>query len=445
MTEKKMNQKVSFIGLGKLGLPLATCFGKNKVHIQAIDKNERVIADLNKKKSPFYEPDLQNYINQSADYMTYTTSYDNISETDITIILVNTPSKKKDGSFSNLYVEKSLESSCKRLKETNKKYHLFIISSTVMPGSIVDSFIPLIENITNWKINEHFGVCHIPDFVALGKVIEGFENPEMVVLGESDKKAGDIAEKLYKKIITNNPPIHRLTLQETEIAKVSLNAYVTMKLSFANFLANICERVDNANVDKITAAIGADKRISPYFIKGGLAFGGTCFPRDTWAFIKFSDKLGLNAVHIKATQKINDNQNTHLFQYVNKFEKHKISVLGLSFKPGSPVITESASVILVQKLIDIGKEVHVYDPLCLKQVKDVFGNKIKYCNTVKECIEETELSVVALQYEEFKEISDNWSNKKDFVLIDCWRYLDGNKFEKIQYHSLGVKNTYSNF
>jgi len=433
-----MNEKVSFIGLGKLGLPLATCFGKNKVNILAIDKNEKVISDLKNQKAPFYEPDLQNNIDLSSKYMTYTTSYDKIAETDITIILVNTPSKKKDGSFSNLYIEQSLESSCEILKKTNKKYHLFIISSTVMPGSIVDGFIPLIENITNWKINEQFGVCHIPDFVALGKVIKDFENPEMVVLGESDKKAGDIAEKLYSKILKNNSPIHRLTLPEAEIAKVSLNAYVTMKLSFANFLSNICERVDNVNVDNITNAIGEDKRISPYFFKGGLSFGGTCFPRDTWAFIKLSHKLGLDAVHIKATQEINENQDKHLFQFVNKFDKNKISVLGLSFKPDSPVLTESASIKLVERLIDIGKEVYVYDPLCLEKVKEVFGDKIIYCGSAKECVEKTELSVVALQYKEFKNISDDWSEKDDHIIIDCWRYLDKNKLKKIKYFALGV-------
>jgi UDPglucose 6-dehydrogenase len=437
-----MNEEVSFIGLGKLGLPLATCFGKNKVNVLAIDKNEKVISDLKNQKAPFYEPDLQTNIDLASGNMNYTTSYDIIGETDITIILVNTPSKKKDGSFSNLYIEQSLESSCEILKKTRKKYHLFIISSTVMPGSIVDSFIPLIENITNWKINEKFGVCYIPDFVALGTVIKDFENPEIVVLGESDKKAGDLAEKLYSKILKNNPPIHRLTLPEAEIAKVSLNAYVTMKLSFANFLANICERVDNANVDNITNAIGEDKRISPYFFKGGLSFGGTCFPRDTWAFIKLSNKLGLDAVHIKATQEINENQDKHLFQFVNQFDKHKISVLGLSFKPNSPVLTESASIKLVQKLVEIGKEIYVYDPLCLEQVKDVFGDKIIYCDSAKECVRKTELSVVALQYEEFREISDDWTDKEEFILVDCWRYLDRSKFSKIKYYALGIKDSY---
>lgn len=441
--ENKRKQKLSFFGLGKLGLPLATCFGKNKVNVLAIDKNEKVISDLKNKKAPFYEPDLQNNIDLASKYMTYTTSYDRIAETGITIILVNTPSKKKDGSFSNLYIEQSLKSSCEILKKTDNKYHLFIISSTVMPGSIVDSFIPLIENITNWKINEQFGVCHIPDFVALGKVIKDFENPEMVVLGESDKKAGDIAEKLYYKIIENDSPIHRLTIPEAEIAKVSLNAYVTMKLSFANFLANICERVDNANVDNITKAIGEDKRISPYFFKGGLSFGGTCFPRDTWAFIKLSHKLGLDAVHIKATQEINEYQDKHLFRSVNQFGKHKISVLGLSFKPDSPVLTESASIKLVEKLVDIGREIYVYDPLCIEGVKEIFGDKIVYCSTAQECIKKTELSVVALQYKEFKEISDNWTNKENFIIVDCWRYLDRNKFNKIKYYALGIKNSYS--
>jgi UDPglucose 6-dehydrogenase len=435
-----MNGKISFIGLGKLGLPLATCFAKNKIDVLAIDKSEKVISDLKAQKSPFYETDLQANIDQSTDHIEYSTSYNNIDQTDTTVILVNTPSKKKDGSFSNLYIEQSLESTCQVLKKTKKEYHLFIISSTVMPGSTVDSFIPLIENITDWKVNEQFGVCHIPDFVKLGSVIKDFENPEMVILGESDEKAGKLAEKLYGKIITNKSPIHHLTLPETEIAKVSLNAYITMKLSFANFLSNICERVDNTNVDNITKAIGEDKRISPYFIKGGLSFGGTCFPRDTWAFIKFSNQLGLDASHIKATQSINDYQNHHLFQYVNNFERTKIAVFGLSFKPDSPVLVESASIKLVEKLIENGKEVYVYDPLCLDDAKELFGDKINYCTSMEACIKETELAVVTLQYQEYKKISDTWTDIPDYILIDCWRFLDPTKYTKMKYYALGTKH-----
>ena len=201
-----MSEIVSFIGLGKLGLPLATNFAKNNIQIQAIDINPYVVDCLNNGKAPFYEPGLQENVDLAKDNISYTLSYDNIEKTNTTVVLVNTPSNKKDGSFSNLYVEKTLETTCNKIKN-KKDYHLFIISSTVMPRSIDDSFIPLIDSITGWTLNVDYGICYVPDFVALGTVIKDFENPEMLIMGESSKKAGDLALGYYSKIHKNNPPV----------------------------------------------------------------------------------------------------------------------------------------------------------------------------------------------------------------------------------------------
>lgn len=328
--------KVSFIGLGKLGLPLATCMAKNGVKIIGLDVNKEVIENLNNIKAPFYETDLQKNIELAKDNAVYSLNYELVKDTNTTIILVNTPSNKKDGSFSNLYIEQALTEVCKKIKHKNT-YHLFVISSTVMPGSIQDNFIPLIENNTGWELNNQYGLCYIPDFVALGTIIKDFENPEFVVLGQSDEKAGDKAIEIYSKVFVNNPTIKRMSLIEAEISKISLNAYICTKISFSNFLTRVCEKFENVNIDNITESIGIDKRISPYYFKGGLSFGGTCFPRDTWAFMKMSEKLGMKAYHIEAAEKINQEQDRHLLDKVlktildNKLST-EISILGLGFK-----------------------------------------------------------------------------------------------------------------
>ena len=166
-----MKNKISFVGLGKLGLPLATCMAKNGIEILGIDLNKSSISKLREGISPFYEPNLQKNVEYASRNITYDCGYQHVIGTDTTVILVNTPSNKKDGSFSNLYIEQSLSSACTELKNKKQDYHLFIISSTVMPGSVNDSFIPLIESITNWKLNKEFGVCYIPDFVALGTTL----------------------------------------------------------------------------------------------------------------------------------------------------------------------------------------------------------------------------------------------------------------------------------
>lgn len=418
--------KISFIGLGKLGLPLATCMAKNGINIVGLDINEKVIDSLNNVKAPFYETDLQTNIEKAKSNITYSLDYELVKDTDSTIILVNTPSIKKDGSFSNLYIEQALSNVCDKIKNKDS-YHLFVISSTVMPRSITDSFIPLIESKTNWKLNKEYGLCYIPDFVALGTIIKDFENPEFVVLGQSDNKAGDKALEIYSKIFVNSPPIKRMSLTEAEVAKISLNAFICQKISFSNFLTRVCEKFDDVNVDNITEAIGIDKRISPYYFKGGLSFGGTCFPRDTWAFMKMSEKLGLKAHHIEAAEKINQEQDRHLLDKVLKIVldnnlPNEISILGLGFKNNTPVINESASIKLIERLLIMGYKINVYDPVkeAVENTKILYSDKIIYHTNAKNCVDSTKLCIVINFNKEYKDLT-NWV--KEGYIIDCWRTI----------------------
>jgi UDPglucose 6-dehydrogenase len=354
-------EKILLVGLGKLGLPLLSTFGKNGQKIIGIDIDKEKINLLKTGKVPFFEPKLESYINLGFDNVTYDENFEErLSNVDVSIILVNTPSNS-NGEFSNQYIFDAIEEISKNLQKLNKKDFLFIISSTVMPGTHLE-IIEKIESISGKKLNEDFGVVYIPDLVALGNVITDFENPDLVILGESSKKYGDIAEEIYSKIYKNNPPIVRMSLIESEISKVSLNAYITMKISFANFIGNICEKFGTTSKN-VTQALGYDRRISPYYIKSGLAFGGTCFPRDTWAFIKMSENLGLDAKHIKATQKINEEQNNLLFNKVSNFKNKTVGIIGLSFKPNTSVTTESPGYILYEKLKNLNYNLVVFDEL----------------------------------------------------------------------------------
>ena len=205
--------------------------------------------------------------------------------------------------FSNIYVEQSLISLCKNFVENGKKSHHFILSSTVMPRSIKDTFIPLIESITGWTLNKEFGFSYVPDFVAIGKIIKDFENPDFLLIGSSDSYYADEAEKIYLRTIKNNPKVCKLNL-EAELSKVALNAYITTKISFANYLGILAEKVDSTiNVDNVTNTIGLDARIGTKYFKAGGPYGGTCFPRDTWAFEKISEKVGLSSAHMLANEK----------------------------------------------------------------------------------------------------------------------------------------------
>lgn len=370
---------ISLIGLGKLGLPLLTTFAKNNQRIIGGDVDVEKINTLSNRKVPFFEPRMEEYFNEGYENMEFTESFEDVvNNADVYIILVNTPSKP-NGEFSNEYIESALTRICDAVNKSNKDDFLIILSSTVMPTSC-EGFITLVETRTRRAINEGFGFVHVPDLVALGNVIHDFENPDVTILGQSDERYGDIAETIYSKIIKNGSPIVRMSLLESEISKVSLNAYITMKISFFNFIGNICEKY-GSNPKNISKALGCDKRISPYYSNSGLAFGGTCFPRDTWAFIKMSDELGLNAVHIKATQQINEDQNTLLYNKVSEYRDKNIGILGLSFKPKTTVTTESPGYILYQRLKEVGYNVYGFDPLVETDFHDI-AEFIECCDVI---------------------------------------------------------------
>jgi UDPglucose 6-dehydrogenase len=245
--------KISLVGLGKLGLPLLSTFAKNEQKIIGVDVDTAKIELLKNNQLPFYETNLKEYLISGRNNIDYATDFKQITdETDVAIILVNTPSDEK-GEFSNKYVYDAITNICGSLNKSNSDDFLFILSSTVMPGTH-KKIINLIESITGRKLNENFGIVYIPDLVALGSVIKDFENPDVIILGESDSKYGKIAEKLYSKILKNNPPIIKMSLIDAEITKVSLNAYITMKISFANFIGNISEKF-GANHSNITNII----------------------------------------------------------------------------------------------------------------------------------------------------------------------------------------------
>lgn len=410
--------KISFVGLGKLGLPLATTLAKNKNSVIAIDKNEELIEKLNSGITPWIEENLNSNIKESSEYIEYTSDYSKVSKTDVSIILVNTPSNKKDGSFSNLFVEQSLYSICKELVNSKKTNHMFILSSTVMPTSIKNEFIPLIENVTGWKLNEEFGFCYVPDFVAIGKIIHDFENPDFLLIGQSNEKSGDLAESIYKSIIRNGAEICRASLPEAEICKVTLNAYMTTKISFANYLGLLCDKLDKSiDVDKVTSIVGKDSRIGTKYFKSGTSYGGTCFPRDTWAFMKVSEKVGLTSYQMEANEKINNMVDDEIIIQILKKDSNRIGLIGLGFKPGTSVVTEGLAYKVINRLKNRNFEFFVHDAYDESYVnlKRETGANINVCNSLKSLENNSDLILFCNGDSIYKDIETNKTK------IDPWR------------------------
>lgn len=440
-----MRERLSVVGLGKLGLCLATCLAEKGFEILGVDIEERVVEKVNRGEAPWFEPGLDELLVKHGGRGLQATVYhrEAIERTDITFVLVPTPSNP-DGSFSNRFVEAALRSLGDALRDSGKEHHLFVISSTVMPGSTEGSFIPLLEKHSGRKLNDGFSVCYDPDFVALGNVIKGFLRPDLVVIGESSPEAGERMEAIHRQMCENEPVISRMSIINAELAKVCLNVYITLKISFANSVANLCERIPGADVDAITRAIGVDKRISPYYFQGGLAFGGTCFPRDVKAYMMLAEKFGVQADLVHAVDRVNRYQNEHLVEVIlgelEKLENKTVGVLGLAFTLNTPVVTESPAMKLIGKLLKHGIRVVAYDHLAIDNARTVFGSAVEYVHSVESCLAQASLAVVTLRSPELKQAIEKHMPNRPIVLVDCWRIVDPDKLgSHVRYIAVGCR------
>lgn len=430
-----MQESVSVVGLGKLGLCLGAVLADAGLDTIGVDISESAVGAINRGKSPIIEPGLPELIAlHGGKKLVATTRHEEaIAGSDVTFILVNTPSYA-DGRFSNEYAEAAFRALAESLRESEKPFHTFVVSCTVMPGSTNHVFIPLIEKYSGRRLNEGFGVCYDPEFVALGTVVKNFREPDVVLIGESCGRVGDIVEGIHRQFCRNHPPVHRMSIISGEVAKISLNVFLTTKISFANMLANLCEKIPGADVDQITRAIGADKRIAPYYLRGGLAFGGPCFPRDTRAFLALAKQYVAVPDLIKAADSINERQVRLLLEKVVEATKGqakaRIGVLGLAFKTDTPVITESPSVRLVQDLLRRGQAVVAYDPLAVPFAKEVFGKQVDFAESASECLSSASICVITNQDAEYRKAVEEYSGGEPKIVIDCWRILKTERLPK---------------
>jgi UDPglucose 6-dehydrogenase len=286
------------------------------------------------------------------------------------------------------------------------------------------------------RIGGHdFGLCYNPEFIALGSVISGLLHPDYVLVGELDKRSGDILERLYGTVLGDAIPIIRMNLINAELTKISVNTYVTTKISYANMLADICDRLPGADVDAVTKALGADTRIGPKYLKGAMGYGGPCFPRDNVAFAALARKIGARADVAEATDRINNYQVDRLTGLVGKFAKAgmRIAILGLSYKPQTPVVEESHSVKLAAKLADAGYIVVVHDPLAQDSALAVLGDKVVGASSIEGAVRGCDLLIIATGWPDYKAIDAAWCkrNGQRLTVLDLWRTLPAEKFAPV--------------
>ena len=437
-----MRKKLSVFGLGKLGVPVVACLISKGFEVIGVDLDAQKVDMLQKLISPVQEPRVQEMLNSFGKSLTVTQDgVEAVMNSDITFVIVATPSEVS-GSFSNQYVLDACKLIGKALHK-KKSYHLVSITSTVMPGSMNNVIQPCLEKTSGLCTIQDFGLCYNPEFIALGSVVRDFLNPDFILIGESDIKAGEILSKIYPQVCDNNPPVARMNFINAELTKLALNTFVTTKISFANMLARICEKLPNADVDVVSSALGLDSRIGKKYLKGAISYGGPCFPRDNRALTVLAESVSVKAEIAKITDSFNRSQITWLADFALSYLNNKgtIGILGLTYKTNTNVVEEAPGALLLKELISRNVPVVAYDPLGNENTKALVGTTVSLTETAEECIKASDLVIVATPWREFSEIPGTiWVRKKfPRTVIDCWRMLKHlANDEDVRYLPLGM-------
>jgi UDPglucose 6-dehydrogenase len=431
--------KVSVVGLGKLGACMAAAMSHKGMDVVGVDVSEETVAAINSGRAPFHEPQLAEMIAANRGRLRATVDYaEAVAEADTTFLVVPTPSEPAGG-FSLLHVRSAAEELGAALAQKDD-YHLVVLTSTVLPGDTQQALVDVLEERSGKRCGPDFGVCYSPEFIALGTVIRDFLNPELLLIGQYDIRAGDVLEDLYRAFVDNDAPTRRMAIVNAELTKIALNTFVTTKITFANMLARMCQTLPDGDVDAVTGALGLDSRIGARYLSAGLGYGGPCFPRDNKALRCWADAAGVPAPLAETTDELNRELDEMALQTVLSYcvSGSTVAMLGLTYKPGSSVLDGSGALSMAEALLDRGMRVRAYDPLGDVLARDRVDVRLDLQDSLPTTIEGADVVVVATPDAAFHELA-----VEDFdegaVVIDCWRGLrDTLAGTPVRYVGLGL-------
>ena len=441
--------KIAVIGAGYVGLVTAACFSEFGYEVICIDNDKYKIKQLKKNIIPIYEPGLSDLVkkNVKAKYLTFSNSLSKIKDSHIIFIAVGTPSSRRgDGEADLKFVFSVVKDITKFL--IKGKQQLVITKSTVPVGTgkkIQDIICELRPELIN---NKDYFVSSNPEFLREGSAIEDFMRPDRVVCGVTDKKAEETLKELYRPLNLREAPVLFTDIESAEIIKYASNAFLALKVSFINEIANLCEKT-GGNVQMVAKGMGLDNRIGPKFLHPGPGFGGSCFPKDTRALYASFKKNKIKNTLVKSVINFNEDRKISIVNKIKNLLKPNIknkviAFLGVTFKPNTDDLRESPSLEIIPRLRKLGIKIHAHDPAFNSEFKIKEFDKVKWYGNVLDAMKNADLLVIHTEWNEYRGL-DLLKVKKELknpIILDLRNIfnLDDVKKFNIKYYGIGFKS-----
>ena len=391
--------KIAVVGTGYVGLVAGACFAENGNEVICVDKDPAKVRMLQRGHIPIYEPGLEELVrrNKSEKRLTFTTALARgVRQAQIVFIAVGTPTGE-DGSADLQHVL----GVAREIARSLNGYKVVVNKSTVPVGTAVK-----VRDVIRRETTHPFSVVSNPEFLKQGAAIDDFMKPGRVVIGAEDARAAELMKELYSPFTRTGAPIMMMDCASAELCKYAANAMLATRISFMNEVANVCDAV-GANVDQVRRAVASDRRIGPSFLFPGVGYGGSCFPKDVKAMMRFAEDKAYDFKILRAVETVNEGQKrvlvTRMEEHFKSLKGKRIAVWGLAFKPKTDDMREAPAVPLIQGLLAAGATVNAYDPEAMKVAKGIFGSKIQYADSSYAALTGADALAVITEWNEFRE------------------------------------------
>ena len=392
--------RIAVIGTGYVGLVVGACFAETGNDVVCVDRDAQKIRTLNRGKIPIYEPGLEELVrrNRAEKRLIFTTSLpEAVKKAEVVFIAVGTP-MGEDGSADLQHVL----GAAREVARAMTGYKVIVDKSTVPAGTS-----ELVRAAMEEETSQPFSVVSNPEFLKQGAAVEDFLKPDRVVIGATDARAAEIMTDLYRPFTRTGAPIMVMDPASAELCKYAANAMLATRISFMNEIANVCERF-GADIDKVRQGVASDRRIGPAFLFPGVGYGGSCFPKDVQAIVKFSRDKKYRFRILESVEAVNESQKRRLLE---KLDKHfgkslkgkTVAVWGLSFKPRTDDMREAPAVPIIQGLIERGAKVRAFDPEAREVAKGIFKSRIHYARHSYDALQGADVLLIVTEWNEFRE------------------------------------------